>query len=338
MPATSSQRLDPNRLQTVLSALQRERQRFRRSRFEQRAFVLFQVVISTIPATLLLLWLSAKLGWADKTLAGAALFALLVGLLIVSLLALVPLISLNVPLIRTAVRQAQIERDIGYRGELADPPRRLPLRVLRAGLWTLLALLALSLVAAILSPAYALALALALLPAVLLVSNQVLHRVRDRLRLLQHVDRLHRSLRHRQQEAAAERQAFVELPREEAERLAEVEAQLIRRSRMTAIDDARRQPSAAFTTFKSSEVRQRMSELTPEACLLIESVIEELAFDPMSAGISTSDGETRKLPVPEAEAAIVYRVDQERRQVRLLDIPEDRTEEAARPSEAGNDG
>lgn len=156
------------------------------------------------------------------------------------------------------------------------------------------------------------------LPLLLLVSNRLLARVRERLRLLDDVEQLSSSLARQRQLAADEERDFVELAAGEAERLVHLESALNRQSQLVAIDRAEEQRSASYTTLRAQELRLHMESLDPRDRLRVESGIEELSYAPgIDTASEASDG-LRRLPVAHTDLRLVYRVDDEQGQIDVL--------------------
>jgi cell division protein FtsL len=204
---------------------------------------------------------------------------------------------------------------------------RLPFIALRVGLWLLPALMVVGLILAFIFRrrfglvGFGAVFVVVLLPALVLVSDRYLSRLRERMRLLEDVDRLRESLSRQRQEAKKAREEFVELPFAEAERLAEVEQAFIRRGRVAAIESARGGTAAGHTLFRTPPARSQIEALDGRTRLLVESQLEELAFEPQPEGAAAGPAPgSWRLAVPETSVEIVYEVADEFRHVRILSV------------------
>jgi hypothetical protein len=182
------------------------------------------------------------------------------------------------------------------------------------------------------------ALLVLLLPGLVLVSNRYLSWLRGRMRVLDDVDRLRRSLEQQREEARETGELAVDLSSAEALRLERAEKTLIRHQRAVAIERAHHSREAAFTTFKTLAARAQLDALGPRERVLVESAIEELSVDPRPAAASGERGRYR-LPVAGTEFELGYELSDEPRQVRILGIgrPGEGAAGAA-SSEGGADG
>lgn len=413
---TSSYRVDAQRIEHTLAVLQEERELAQQSRFGRITFLLLQIAVYSVPIGILLMLLLSELSnmlllseLGEKSLISCA----IVIFQMVAVLSLVPLLLINLPTIRTIVRQVRLERKVaallgaddgalwtsgraaawntpqtrGARGRrwvvlglgwlmtaviafyavrsltekehlpvavavallLGIPVffiftrRRVSQRFLRICLWVLLGFFVV--LAAVTVPIWRADAVLPLitvllvivLPLLLLISNRLLARVRERLRLLDDVEHLSRSLDRQRQVAADEERDFVELAAGEAERLADLEAALNRRSQLVAIDRAEAQRSASYTTLRTHELRVQMEELDPHDRLRVESGIEELSYDPGIDTASEAESGVRHLPVADTDLELVYRVDDELRQVNVLAIESAFGRFVPDPQEGGHD-
>jgi hypothetical protein len=184
------------------------------------------------------------------------------------------------------------------------------------------------------------ALLVLLLPGLVLVSNRYLSWLRGRMRVLDDVDRLRRSLEQQREEARETGELAVDLSSAEALRLERAEKTLIRHQRAVAIERAHHSREAAFTTFKTLAARAQLDALGPRERVLVESAIEELSVDPRPEAVSGEGERGRyRLPVAGTEFELGYELSDEPRQVRILGIgrPGEGAAGAA-SSEGGADG
>jgi len=200
--------------------------------------------------------------------------------------------------------------------------KKLPVRALRIGLWLLTALVVAGAILAFVFPGdlaliVVALLVVVLLPALVLVSNRYLSRLRDRMLLLEDIDRLRASLARHRRDEKTDSVGYVELPSAEAERLVEVELSLIRQRRVAAIASARADTASGRTIFKTLDARSRIEALDRRTRLLVESQIEELSFEAPPEGAAAGP---LRLAVPGTAVEIVYEVADDFAQVRILAV------------------
>ncbi len=381
-------RLDALHLEHVLENFKREHDRVKLTPFQRTSFTLLQIAAYTIPLALLLIWLLSDVATSENSrlakLAEPSCYAAAL-VLILATIGMVVLVPMNLWLVRTIVRQARLDRQLGKlvpgAGDVTVAPARtpsqqlglkilagaslvlvaaasalailggedrrwklpialvvfggpaffilskkkLPFLALRIGLGLLAALVVAGVIVAFVVPDLALVVAallvVVLLPALVLVSNRYLSRLRERMHLLEDVDRLRASLARYRQEAKTDGVGFVELPSAEAERLVAVERSLIRQRRVAAIASAREGSESGRTIFKTVDARAQIEALDRRTRLLVESRLEELSFEPRPEGVAEDPAAgSLRLAVPGTAVEIVYEVADELAQVRLLAV------------------
>ena len=220
--------------------------------------------------------------------------------------------------------------------------KRLPFRVVRVGFWVLAATIVVAAVFFVVAISslgssraesrwlvlgiYALPVVLVLLlPGLLLLANRYIGWLQERMRLIEDVDLLRRSVeRQRSPEGgqAGERDAgVVSLSSAEALRLERVQTTLIREQRAVAIESAQERGAAGFTTFKTLAARSQIEALAPRERVLVESMIGDLSVDPRPDGAIAEPAAPRyRLAAEGTGLEIHYEVDETLRQVRILSV------------------
>lgn len=209
--------------------------------------------------------------------------------------------------------------------------KKIPLRVLKIGIWLIGALLVLALVPPFLPDSikaenrqafenFYVAVFFSF-PFLVFLGGRILARLDEQLTLVQDVDSLRQTLERKKAEAADSKQAYLEISAGEAWRLAQVERTMIRQSRSEAIASARQSRARGITILKSPTARSQIEKLTPKERFQVESQIQDLALDPRPDG-SREDEETAAwiFRLADAPAEIVYKIVDDNRTVKVLEV------------------
>ncbi len=176
-----------------------------------------------------------------------------------------------------------------------------------------------------------------LLPGLLLLANRYIGWLQERMRLIEDVDLLGRSLDRRRGEGREAGESFVSLSSAQALRLERVQTTLIREQRAVAIEGARDRGAAGFTTFKTLAARSQIEGLAARERVLVESLIGDLSVDPRPEGATAESLKGRyRLAVEGTALEIRYELDEPLQQVRILSVGPPGEAGAAQPEVATN--